>query len=124
MPGSRRHLPAFHAVGTTSTGASGQPPHESGCYSTLDHLLSRVTPPYDRTGGVHHLFARFPDVKVHLYAKAERPARKVGHVTVLGDDMAAVRARAALAAHWLSTAEWADGWSIHGAEAEKETTNA
>ncbi|MBW0094103.1 5-(carboxyamino)imidazole ribonucleotide synthase [Pseudonocardia sp. KRD-188] len=73
---------------------------------------------------VHHLFARFPDVKVHLYAKAERPARKVGHVTVLGDDMAAVRARAALAAHWLSTAEWADGWSIHGAEAEKETTNA
>ena len=36
---------------------------------------------------VHHLFARFPDVKVHLYGKAERPARKVGHVTVLGDDM-------------------------------------
>src|SRR6185312_9161972 len=24
---------------------------------------------------VHHLFARFPDVKVHLYGKAERPAR-------------------------------------------------
>ena len=34
---------------------------------------------------LHHLFARFPDVKVHLYGKAERPARKVGHVTVLGD---------------------------------------
>ncbi len=47
---------------------------------------------------LHHLFARFPDAKVHLYGKAERPARKVGHVTVLGDDMAKVRARAALAA--------------------------
>jgi 5-(carboxyamino)imidazole ribonucleotide synthase len=62
----------------------------------------------------HHLFARFPDVKVHLYGKAARPLRKVGHVTALGEDMAAVRERAALAAAWLSTAEWADGWSIHG----------
>jgi 5-(carboxyamino)imidazole ribonucleotide synthase len=61
----------------------------------------------------HHLFARFPDVKVHLYGKAERPARKVGHVTVLGEDMTAVRHRAALAAHWLSAAEWSDGWSVH-----------
>ena len=33
---------------------------------------------------VHHLFARFPDVKVHLYGKAERPGRKIGHVTVAG----------------------------------------
>ena len=62
----------------------------------------------------HHLFARFPDVKVHLYGKAARPLRKIGHVTVLGEDMAAVRERAALAAAWLSTAEWTDGWSIHG----------
>lgn len=62
---------------------------------------------------VHHLFARFPDVKVHLYGKAERPARKVGHVTALGSDMVAVRTRAALAAEWLSTGEWSDGWSAH-----------
>jgi 5-(carboxyamino)imidazole ribonucleotide synthase len=62
---------------------------------------------------LHHLFARFPDVKVHLYGKAERPARKVGHVTVLGADMGEVRARAALAAQWLSEATWADGWSVH-----------
>jgi 5-(carboxyamino)imidazole ribonucleotide synthase len=60
---------------------------------------------------VHHLFARFPDVKVHLYGKAERPDRKVGHVTALGTDLATVRPRAALAARWLSTATWADGWS-------------
>ena len=60
---------------------------------------------------LHHLFARFPDVKVHLYGKAERPGRKIGHVTALGDDLDEVRARAALAAQWLSTAVWADGWS-------------
>ena len=62
---------------------------------------------------VHHLFARFPDVRVHLYGKAERPARKVGHVTALGDDPDEVRRRAALAAAWLSTGEWPDGWSPH-----------
>jgi len=62
---------------------------------------------------LHHLFARFPDVKVHLYGKAERAARKVGHVTALGDDMAEVRRRAALAARWLSEATWGDGWSEH-----------
>ena len=66
---------------------------------------------------VHHLFARFPDVKVHLYGKAERPARKVGHVTALGDRLDEVRARAVLAAEWLSTGVWADGWSPYDADA-------
>ncbi len=61
----------------------------------------------------HHVFARFPDVKVHLYDKAERPARKIGHVTVLGTDPDPVRERAGLAAQWLSTAVWPDGWSPH-----------
>jgi 5-(carboxyamino)imidazole ribonucleotide synthase len=62
---------------------------------------------------LHHLFARFPDVKAHLYGKAERPARKIGHVTALGAEMDEVRRRAALAARWLSEAVWADGWSEH-----------
>ncbi len=69
---------------------------------------------------VHHLFARFPDVRMHLYGKVERPARKVGHVTVLGDDMTDVRHRAALAAAWLSTGEWPDGWSPHTGAAFRE----
>jgi 5-(carboxyamino)imidazole ribonucleotide synthase len=73
---------------------------------------------------VHHLFARFPDVRVHLYGKAERPARKVGHVTALGADPAEVRRRAALAAHWLSTAEWADGWSTHLGSGPREVEHA
>ncbi|MEU6131707.1 5-(carboxyamino)imidazole ribonucleotide synthase [Saccharopolyspora sp. NPDC047091] len=62
---------------------------------------------------MHHLFARFPHAKVHLYGKAERPGRKVGHVTVLGDDMAPTRREAELAAHFLSTGEWADGHPVH-----------
>ena len=33
---------------------------------------------------LHHLFARMPDAKVHLYGKAERPGRKIGHVNILG----------------------------------------
>ena len=69
---------------------------------------------------LHHLFARFPDVKVHLYGKAERPARKVGHVTMLGEDMDEVRARAALAAAWLSTGVWPDGWDAHTGHGERE----
>jgi 5-(carboxyamino)imidazole ribonucleotide synthase len=62
-----------------------------------------------------------PDARVHLYGKGERPGRKVGHVNMLGngspDDeeyVAKVRERAERAAHWLSHAEWTDGWDIHG----------
>jgi 5-(carboxyamino)imidazole ribonucleotide synthase len=57
---------------------------------------------------VHHLFARFPDAKVHLYGKGERPGRKIGHVTVLGEELVPTRRRATLAAAWLSTARWPD----------------
>ncbi|WFR74050.1 5-(carboxyamino)imidazole ribonucleotide synthase [Prescottella defluvii] len=74
---------------------------------------------------LHHLFARMPDVKVHLYGKGERKDRKIGHVNVMGgahgslDDpayVAAVRERAERAAHWMSHAEWTDGWDEHGRE--------
>jgi len=50
---------------------------------------------------LHHLFAADPGARVHLYGKQVRPGRKIGHVTVLGDDMTAVRARAVRAARWL-----------------------
>ncbi|MEV4198696.1 5-(carboxyamino)imidazole ribonucleotide synthase [Micromonospora globbae] len=52
---------------------------------------------------LHHLFAAEPGAKVHLYGKQVRPGRKIGHVTVLGDDLDDVRARAARAARWLRT---------------------
>jgi 5-(carboxyamino)imidazole ribonucleotide synthase len=66
---------------------------------------------------LHHLFARMPDARVHLYGKEERPGRKVGHINFLGTDMAGVaklRERAELAAHWLSHGQWTDGWDPHG----------
>ncbi|GAA1209428.1 5-(carboxyamino)imidazole ribonucleotide synthase [Prauserella alba] len=62
---------------------------------------------------LHHLYARYPDVKVHLYGKGERPGRKLGHVNVLGPIDEQTRAKARMAAHWLSAAEWPDGYSIH-----------
>ncbi|KAA9158909.1 5-(carboxyamino)imidazole ribonucleotide synthase [Amycolatopsis acidicola] len=65
---------------------------------------------------LHHLFARFPEAKVHLYGKGERPGRKLGHVNFVGHDMDDLRRRATLSAHWLSHAEWPDGYDIHGRE--------
>jgi 5-(carboxyamino)imidazole ribonucleotide synthase len=50
---------------------------------------------------MHHLFAADPGARVHLYGKQVRPGRKIGHVTVLGEDMTQVRERAARAARWL-----------------------
>jgi 5-(carboxyamino)imidazole ribonucleotide synthase len=62
---------------------------------------------------LHHLFARMPDAKVHMYGKSERPDRKIGHINVLGDDVAVVREKAERAAHWMSQAVWTDGWDPH-----------
>jgi 5-(carboxyamino)imidazole ribonucleotide synthase len=59
-----------------------------------------VTPALDER--VHHLMARWPDVKIHLYGKGFRPGRKVGHVTALGTDLDEVRQRARDAASYLS----------------------
>jgi 5-(carboxyamino)imidazole ribonucleotide synthase len=72
---------------------------------------------------LHHLLGRMPDAHIHLYGKAERAGRKIGHVNIVGardgspDDaqyVANVRERAERAAHWMSHAEWTDGWDGHG----------
>src|SRR5262249_5416262 len=49
-----------------------------------------------------HVMAADPGVKVHLYGKAVRPGRKIGHVTVAGDDLPRLRDRAWRAASYLS----------------------
>src|SRR3954466_7205328 len=51
---------------------------------------------------VHHLMAHWPDVKLHWYGKGQRPGRKLGHVTALGDEPDEVRARAVAAARYLA----------------------
>ncbi len=48
-----------------------------------------------------HVMAHDPELKVHLYGKSVRPGRKIGHVTVCGDDLADLRARAQHAADYI-----------------------
>ena len=38
--------------------------------------------------------ALHPSAKIHVYGKEVRPGRKLGHVTVCGDDLDAARAQA------------------------------
>ena len=60
------------------------------------------------TDALHEVVGRDPGARVHLYGKEIRPGRKLGHVTVCGDDLADVRARARAAAATLR------GESAHG----------
>jgi 5-(carboxyamino)imidazole ribonucleotide synthase len=55
----------------------------------------------DLYGRLVHVMAADPGLKVHLYGKAVRPGRKVGHVTAVGDDVEDLRGRARRAASYL-----------------------
>jgi 5-(carboxyamino)imidazole ribonucleotide synthase len=59
-----------------------------------DHDAGRL---YD---GYPHALARDPRLRVHLYGKALRPGRKVGHVNAYGDDLDDTLERARHAAAW------------------------
>jgi 5-(carboxyamino)imidazole ribonucleotide synthase len=76
-------------------------------------LGADVAPQMSPDERVHHLFARYPEVKIHLYGKQDRPGRKLGHVNFVGENMDDLRNRALLSAHWLSHAVWLDGYEIH-----------
>jgi 5-(carboxyamino)imidazole ribonucleotide synthase len=57
-----------------------------------------------------HVMAADPGVKVHVYGKAVRAGRKIGHVTVTGggageENLSALRGRALRAASYLATGE-------------------
>ena len=56
----------------------------------------------DPTSAYPALMAELPHVKVHLYGKDVRPGRKLGHVTVVGDDLEDLRRDAARAIAILS----------------------
>ncbi len=68
--------------------------------------------PADIDERVHHFMAHWPDVKLHLYGKAFRPGRKVGHVTASGSDVVALRARVRAAADYLTLGD-ARGPDVH-----------
>lgn len=70
-------------------------------------VLAPVTVMANVLGGARlHLETAWPGatdagVKVHLYGKEVRAGRKVGHVTVMGNDVDGLRKRAAAAATWI-----------------------
>jgi 5-(carboxyamino)imidazole ribonucleotide synthase len=75
----------------------------TGCTSAsavMVNVLGGTDP--DLYSRLVHVMAADPGVKVHFYGKQVRPGRKVGHVTVAGDDLAALRDRAWRAANYLS----------------------
>jgi 5-(carboxyamino)imidazole ribonucleotide synthase len=79
-------------------------------------LGAAKTPAMPLDERLHHLLARMPDARVHLYGKEERPGRKIGHINFLGWDpldVAVLRERGERAAHWLSHGQWTDGWDPH-----------
>lgn len=93
--------------------------------TVMANVLGAATPPpMSLDERLHHLFARMPDARVHLYGKQERPGRKVGHINFVGLDpaqesVAKLRERADLAAHWLSHGQWTDGWDPHAGDDEQ-----
>jgi 5-(carboxyamino)imidazole ribonucleotide synthase len=93
-----QHLRAVldYPLGSTETAAP---------YTVMANVLG------GRAGGprlderLQHLLAEDPGAHVHLYGKAVRPGRKIGHVTVCGDDPDSLRRRALRAAKWLQEGE-------------------
>jgi 5-(carboxyamino)imidazole ribonucleotide synthase len=78
-------------------------PHMVARHAVMANLLGGPDP--DVYSRYTHVMAADPGVKVHLYGKAVRPGRKIGHVTVLGDDVTELRDRARRAVNYL---RWGD----------------
>ncbi len=74
-------------------------PHSRARYTVMGNVLGgdypQLYPAY------RHLLARDPGLKMHLYGKGVRPGRKLGHVTVCGDDLDQLRERARHACDYL-----------------------
>jgi 5-(carboxyamino)imidazole ribonucleotide synthase len=70
-------------------------------YSVMVNVLGG-----DKEDGLYraylHCMARDPGLKIHMYGKDVRPGRKLGHVTVVGDDLDGLLARAHHAADYLT----------------------
>ena len=77
----------------------GAPTATAPC-AVMVNILGGPDP--DLRSRLTHVMAADPGVKVHLYGKPVRPGRKVGHVTVLGDEPEDVARRARRAASYLA----------------------
>jgi 5-(carboxyamino)imidazole ribonucleotide synthase len=72
-------------------------------HSAMVNVLGGDDP--DLVSRLVHVMAADPGARVHLYGKQVRPGRKVGHVTVLGEDPGQIRDRARRAANYLMYGE-------------------
>lgn len=71
-------------------------------HAVMVNILGGDVP--DLYSAYKHVLARNPGLKVHLYGKQVRPGRKVGHVTVIGNDLDDLLARGRHAADYFSGA--------------------
>ena len=74
-------------------------PSTNAPYTVMANLLGGEDP--DVYSRYLHVMAKDPGVKVHFYGKGVRPGRKIGHVTVMGDDYRDLLERARDAASYL-----------------------
>jgi len=88
-----QHLRAVLDLPLGATGLAGR-------HAVMVNVLGGDDP--DLHDRLIHVLAADPGVKVHLYGKVVRPGRKVGHVTVIGADIAQIGDRARRAASYLS----------------------
>jgi len=75
-------------------------PHATSRYAVMVNVLGGDHP--DLYAAFKHVMARDPGLHVHLYGKVVRPGRKVGHVTVVGNDLEDLLERARHAAGYLT----------------------
>jgi len=76
-------------------------PRLAAPHAVMANVFGGISP--DIYSRYTHVMAADPGVKVHLYGKQVRPGRKIGHVTVIGGDVASLRDRAVRAAAYLAT---------------------
>lgn len=75
-------------------------------YAVMVNILGGSKP--DLHAAYMHVMARDPGLKVHLYGKEVRRGRKLGHVTVLGDDPGVLLERAKHAADYFMEGDQPD----------------
>jgi 5-(carboxyamino)imidazole ribonucleotide synthase len=78
-------------------------PEPRARWTVMVNILGGDNPDVGRLyDGYPHALARDPRLRVHLYGKALRPGRKVGHVNAYGDDLEDCLERARHAAAWFA----------------------
>ncbi len=76
-------------------------------YTVMANVLAAdVDPEQPMARRMAEVWRRYPNAKIHLYGKGFRPGRKIGHVNMVGEDLATVRAEARAAANYLVNATW------------------